>query len=61
MVTIYTRYLLDICEHILLVPDRGFKMNPDNSNPFNERMNPGFSMEQRTIEPDEKVNVYEIP
>lgn len=61
MASTYTRYLIDTCEHIFVVPQENLKLNPDSNNPFNERMNPGFKLEQRVIEPDEKVTISDIP
>ena len=52
MITTYTRYLIDICGHIMLAPSEKFRLNPDISNPFLERMNPGFKLEQKSIDPN---------
>lgn len=57
----YLRYLIDICESVILVPPNDLKVNPDSGNPFKVAANCGFRLKEEIIEPDDKVLIKEVP
>jgi hypothetical protein len=59
-VSTYLRFLIDMCQTIVISPSDDFKMNPNISNPFKEKGN-RFKLEEKLIVPDEKVQIKNIP
>lgn len=57
----YLRYLVDICESIIVALPDGFKVNPDNTNPFREQTNHGFKLKEKYIKPDESMVITKVP
>lgn len=61
LAVIYIRYLIDLCHNIFIIPSNDWKINPDNTNPFMDKINPKLVMKERIVEPSDKIKLNEIP
>ena len=58
--TIYLRFLIDLCRNIFFIPSSDFILNPNNSNPFSDKVNRGLQMIEKIVEPSNKIKLDEI-
>jgi len=57
----YIRILIDLCQAICIAPHETFQLNPDSQNPYIDKPNPGFNIQEETIEPSDKVSILQVP
>ena len=60
LITIYLRFLIDLCRNIFYIPPLDFKLNPDNSTPFSDKVNRGLQMIEKFVDPSDKIKFDEI-
>ncbi|CAF1113523.1 unnamed protein product [Didymodactylos carnosus] len=56
----YVRYMIDVCEKIIVMPPAELEWDPAMTNPFQDSANTYVQLQERSVHPNETISIMEI-
>ncbi|CAF1018029.1 unnamed protein product [Adineta ricciae] len=56
----YVRYMLDVCERIVVIPPDGIENETNTTNPFQDTVNTTVHLQERSVRPNETISISQL-